>query len=307
VFQIAFLGTFLTLGVLVRDFTIAWHQVALTFAGTLATQAFWLHRLRLHGVGYLSAVVTGFGLSILVRADNDWVHPLVACAAISAKFVLRVDGRHVFNPANLGAFLAAIVLPGAWVSPGQWGQDLLLAGWFLALGTIVTQRSRRLDAGWTFLAIYVGLVGLRVLALGQPAGVIAHQVQSGALLLFAFFMISDPPTTPRAPRARVLYACLVALAALAWQFGMNRPNGLVIALFVLSPLVLAIDRVFPGPAFRWRATADGDTGLRTAPAGPSVPRALAGSEPGSIPGPAASSAAVPDVRGPSDGLLANPR
>lgn len=250
--QILFLGSFLTIGVLVRDFSVQPIQIAATFGSALLTQAFWLRRLNRQQVGYLSAIVTGFGLSILVRADSVWVHPLVAALAISSKFVVRIDERHVFNPANLGAVMAAWVLPGAWLSPGQWGQDVLLAGWFIALGLIVTRRSLRLDIGPCFLGFWTAALTLRVLWLGQPWPVLAHQLDNGALLLFSFFMITDPLTTPARPSARVAYAALVAAAAFAWQYLLFKPNALVLALFVLSALVPFINRRWPGPQFRWR-------------------------------------------------------
>ncbi len=250
--QIVALGTFLSFGVLLRDFSVQWQQVALTFGAALATQAFWLRRLGLRQVGCLSAIVTGFGLSILVRADGLWAHPLIAMLAISSKFVVRVDGRHLFNPANLGAVLAAWIVPGAWLSPGQWGSDLAAGAWFLALGTLVTQRSRRIDAGWCFLAFFVALCALRVLVLGQPAQVVVHQAGSGALLLFGFFMISDPMTTPLATSARIGFAALVALAAFAWQYALFMPHALVTALFTLAPLVPWLNRRAPAAGFAWR-------------------------------------------------------
>jgi Na+-transporting NADH:ubiquinone oxidoreductase subunit NqrB len=250
--QILALGTFLTFGVLLRDFSIQWQQVGLTFGAALGTQAFWLRRLGLRRVGYLSAIVTAFGLSVLVRADSLWAHPLIAVLAISSKFVLRIDGRHFFNPANLGAVLAAWIVPGAWLSPGQWGSDLAAGVWFLALGTLVTQRSRRIDAGWCFLAFFVALSGLRVLVLGQPAQVLVHQAGSGALLLFGFFMISDPMTTPLAIPARIGFAALVALAAFGWQYALFMPHALVTALFALSPMVPWLNRRIPAAGFAWR-------------------------------------------------------
>lgn len=251
-FQVLFLGSFLAIGIVSRDFSLQFGQIVLTFAAVLVTQAFWLHRLGLQHAGYWSALVSCLGLSMLVRADNLWVHPLVGVLAMSSKFVVRADGRHVFNPANFGAVLAAYALPGAWVSPGQWGQQLLLAGWFIALGSIVTARSRRVDIGWCFLGFYLGLLSLRVLILGQNPQVIAHQLQNGALLLFAFFMISDPMTTPLNTRARIVYAFAVALLALIWQFVFHRPNGLILSLFVLSPLVAWVNRHLPGERFEWR-------------------------------------------------------
>ena len=55
--------------------------------------------------GYLSPIVSSLGICILVRADNLWVHPLVASLAMSSKFLIRAgppgSRSHVLNPANL--------------------------------------------------------------------------------------------------------------------------------------------------------------------------------------------------------------
>jgi Na+-transporting NADH:ubiquinone oxidoreductase subunit NqrB len=251
-FQILFLAALLTTGVLVRDFSVLPLQIALTFAAGIATQAFWLNRLGLQQKGFLSAIVTCCGLSLLLRSDMLWVHPLIAALAMSSKFVLRIRGKHVYNPANLGVIAAITLLPGTWVSPGQWGSDLALAVWFIALGSIVTGRARRLDIGWVFLGAYLGIVALRVLLLGQSWAVWWHQLGSGALLLFAFFMISDPMTIPNRTVPRVAYAVVVALGAAAWQYTLFKPNALIWALFLLTPAVPLLDRMFPGEQFAWR-------------------------------------------------------
>src|SRR5690349_11270649 len=99
-YQIAFLATLLTIGVLIRDFTLRPEQMVLTFVAGLTTQALFIRAFCLQKVGYLSAVITCFGLSILLRADTLWVHPLAAAIAIGSKFALRVNGKHVYNPAN---------------------------------------------------------------------------------------------------------------------------------------------------------------------------------------------------------------
>ena len=214
VFQILFLASLLSMGVLARDFTLRWEQMALTFAAGLMTQVYALHRIGMPNGSYLSAVVTCFGLSILLRADSLWVHPLIAVIAIGSKFVLRVNGKHLYNPANLGVMVALILLPGAWVSPGQWGHDLIAAAWFLMLGSVVTGHARRWDVSWMFLGCFLGMVALRMLVLGQNPWVFVHQLGNGALLLFAFFMISDPMTIPNDRRARLLYAAIVAAFAI---------------------------------------------------------------------------------------------
>jgi Na+-transporting NADH:ubiquinone oxidoreductase subunit NqrB len=251
-YQIAFLATLLTIGVLVRDFALDPRQMMLAFAAGIVTQRLWLRALCLEQRGVLSALITCFSLSLLLRSDTLWVHPLAAMLAISSKFMLRVNGKHIFNPGNFGVIAALVLLPGAWVSPGQWGNDVALAGWFVALGGLVTQLARRWDISWTFLAAWLGLVAARVVWLGQPWTIFAHQFANGGLLLFAFFMISDPMTIPNRRSARVGYAILVAAFAFAWQFGLFRTNALLWALFLVSPLVPLIDRRWPGPKFEWR-------------------------------------------------------
>ncbi|MEO8508988.1 MAG: RnfABCDGE type electron transport complex subunit D [Betaproteobacteria bacterium] len=254
-FQIAFLATLLTIGVLVRDFALLPQQMALAFVAGLLAQTLWIRALRIEHRGVLSALITCFGLSILLRADSLWVHPLAAALAISTKFVIRVNGKHLYNPANVGVILAISLFPGAWVSPGQWGQAVALAAWFVVLGGMVTHRARRSDIAWVFLGAYLGLIALRVMALGQPWTIFLHQFANGGLLLFAFFMISDPMTLPNHRSARVAYAIIVAIAAFLWHFALFKNNGLVWALFLCTPLVPLIDKRWPAERFEWRQRA----------------------------------------------------
>jgi enediyne biosynthesis protein E5 len=257
VYQIVFLAALLTTGVLLRDFSLQPLQMALAFGAGLATQAFWLKRLGLRQKGFLSAIVTCCGLSLLLRSDTLWAHPLVAALAMSSKFVLRVNGKHLYNPANFGVIVAVTLLPGTWVSPGQWGNDLALAVWLLMLGTIVTTRARRLDVSWVFLGAFLGLVALRALLLGQSWAIWWHQLGNSALLLFAFFMISDPMTIPNRRGPRIAYALIVAAGAIAWQYLLFRPNALIWSLFLLTPLVPLLDRWMPGARFEWKQPATG--------------------------------------------------
>jgi len=146
-------------------------------------------------------------------------------------------------------------VPGTWTSPGQWGQDLAGAGWLVALGTIVTRRARRSDISWAFLTFYLGALAARVAWLGQSPAVFLHQLGNGSLLLFAFFMISDPMTIPNHARGRIVHAALVAGLATIWQFGLYRQNGLLFALFLLAPAVPLWDRLWPAPKFTWQQDA----------------------------------------------------
>ncbi|MFZ6875022.1 RnfABCDGE type electron transport complex subunit D [Undibacterium sp. Di27W] len=266
-FQILFLSSFLLLGAVARDFALTLPQIAACFASGLSTQALWQWGLRLPGRrqwgAYLSAIISCFGICILVRSQNLWAHPLLACVAMSSKYLLRV-GRadcksHVFNPANLAAFAAWAWTSGTWLSPGQWGASSLTALWFVALGGLVTQRISRWDVSLSFLGSWAVLLAARLIWLDYAwdpgAAIWVQQMSNGATLLFAFFMISDPMTTPQHRAARMAYAFSVALAAFVWQFVLFRPHGLIVVLFYASCLVPAINYVFRRPRFEWQRTA----------------------------------------------------
>jgi len=209
--------------------------------------------------GYLSAIISCFGICILVRSENLWAHPLLACLAMSSKYLLRAGPAacrsHIFNPANLAAFVAWKWMGGAWLSPGQWGADSLTALWFIALGGLVTQRVARWDVSLGFLATWGALLAARLLwldyAWNPGAAMWMQQIGNGGTLLFAFFMISEPMTTPQHRLARICYVCGVALLAFIWQYVWFRPNGLIVILFLCSMVVPLINMLFAQVRFSW--------------------------------------------------------
>jgi Na+-translocating ferredoxin:NAD+ oxidoreductase RnfD subunit len=256
-FQILSLSILLAAGAYFRDFSICLSQVLLTFAAGLLMQTACWRLTPSKPRSLRSAVITCLSLSLLLRADNLFAHPIAAAAAISAKSLFRFRGKHLFNPATFGIIFAIVLLPGTWVSPGQWGQDVALAGWVVMLGMLVTNRARRGDISWTFLAFYLGAIALRVEYLGQRWAVWTHQLESGALLLFAFFMISDPMTGPSDRRGRIAHAALIAAIAYLWQVWLYHTNGLIWALFIAAVCVPIWDAIWPARKFEWAQNGGG--------------------------------------------------
>ena len=76
-------------------------------------------------------------------------------------------------------------------------------------------------------------------------------MQSGALLLFAFFMISDPRTTPDSRAGRMVFAALVAFGGWYVQFRLYHTNGLLWSLAACALLVPLLDWLLPGERHRW--------------------------------------------------------
>jgi Na+-translocating ferredoxin:NAD+ oxidoreductase RnfD subunit len=78
-----------------------------------------------------------------------------------------------------------------------------------------------------------------------------HRLHNGALLIFSFFMISDPKTTPDSRTGRILFAILVATGAWYVQFKLFRTNGLLWSLALFSLTVPIIDRLLPARRYTW--------------------------------------------------------
>jgi hypothetical protein len=262
-FQLVFLISLLIFGAMARNFSLTSLQVLLTFSSSVGTQAFWQFVLKLPNrknlQGYLSTFVTSCGISILVRSDVVWVHPILACLAITSKFLFRFgkgEARgHILNPANLAAFSAMMWMPHAWLSPGQWGQETLVAMWMVALGSAVCGRVKRWDVSITLLVIWLGLFAARLIWLGCTTNLAIdmwfHQALNGATIIFAFFMIYDPMTTPQHQAARIAFAICVAITAFVWQYGLYKPQGLIIALFIWSFTVPLWNWIFHYKRFNW--------------------------------------------------------
>jgi Na+-transporting NADH:ubiquinone oxidoreductase subunit NqrB len=250
-FQIAFLGSFLAVGVY-QGVVPTW-EPPLTIAAALLAQLALGRWKKLPAGHWMSGAITGLGLTILLRSDEPWLPPLVAALAIASKFVLRVRGKHVFNPANLGVAGAMLATTHAWCSPSQWGEDTVQLLWFVALGLAVVFRAMRSDISFAFLLAHVLLKTGRVLWLGQRVQVLFHQLSIASLIVFTFFMISDPKTTPDHRAGRVVYAGLVAVLAFVLQHHFWIMNSPIWALFALSPLVPLIDWLARSERYQWPA------------------------------------------------------
>ncbi len=244
-YQIAALTGLLAFGIWRLDFEISAVQMAVTLLTVLGMQCL---AMRLNGVGgfeWKSALISGLSLCLLLRTSSPWLATVGAGVAIGSKFVLRWRGKHVFNPTNFALVFLLLCANGcAWVSPGQWGSVAFFAFLFVCLGGLVVSRAGRADVALSFLAFYLGLLFARSVYLGEPLAIPLHRMQSGTLLLFAFFMISDPRTTPDSRTGRIIFALLVATGAWYVQFRLFRTNGLLWSL-ALS----ALTRAGAGPRF----------------------------------------------------------
>lgn len=254
-YQIAALTTLLVFNLGWLDFGARPLNSALAIAFALATQALCTWWFALPKFDPRSPLITGLSLSLLLRAEDPWLHALAAVIAIGSKFVFRIDGKHIWNPAGFAIVVLLFTAPGVWISPGQWGSAVWFAALLCFFAILVLSAARRADVAIFFLGSHAALLLARAWWLGDPLAIPIHQLQSGSLLIFAFFMISDPRTTPDSRLGRFIFALSVALLAHYMTFFMQVRPALYVALIALSPLILLIDKILPAQRFQWNRPA----------------------------------------------------
>ncbi|MGZ8423130.1 MAG: RnfABCDGE type electron transport complex subunit D [Nitrospira sp.] len=249
-YQIATLSTLLLYGLMWLNFDVSLLQASLTIGAALLTQYAGTRLSQLPSFDPRSPLISALSLCLLLRTNDPAVAALASVIAIGSKFLIRWKDKHLFNPTNLA--LAVMLASGlGWISAGQWGQVAWFGFLIACLGSLVVTHAARADVTLTFLTCYVGLLVARALWLGDPLTITFHQIESGTLLIFAFFMISDPKTTPDSRIGRIAYALFVALLALYVQFALFRPNGLLWELILSTPLVPLIDYLLPDLRYVW--------------------------------------------------------
>ena len=251
-YQILFLALFLVLGVWTRDFTIRGNSMMAVTLACLVTQ-FVADRLWAGPNASLrSAWITALSLCLLLQANSVSTMILVGVAAILSKFVVRFRRKHFFNPSNLGIILALLFTRDAWVTPGQWGEEAWYAFLFVGAGAMVVRKVGRWETTGAFLGFYALLEAARNAWLGWTWDVFLHRMMSGSLLLFSFFMITDPRVIPDLRRARVLWSALVAALAFILRNYYFIPTAVFWSLFALSPLTILFDLLWPAKRFEWQ-------------------------------------------------------
>src|SRR3954470_1625910 len=190
-----------------------------------------------------SALLTGNGVAFILRVPGTqhgdwwslrgwWIFVGTAAVALLSKYLIRWRGEHVFNPSNIGLVLCFLILGRGranpldfWWGPMSWWLAVALAV-IVTGGFAILRRLGLLRVALGFWASFAAGIGLVALAghamvarwhLGPVEGF--HfwwvLVTSPEVLVFLFFMITDPKTAPRSPRSRLAYALTLGLLASA--------------------------------------------------------------------------------------------
>ncbi len=182
-----------------------------------------------------SSYISGISVGIIIRSPAVWPYALCSMISITSKHVIRVRGRHLWNPSNFGIgamlFLAYDTVAGLSI---QWGNNLwpMLVIWIL--GSLIIWRLGRLHITLTYVVSFVVLALLRSWVTGHPWQAEVAPITGPMYQLFVFFMITDPKTTVQPRWAQSVVAFAVALVEMILRLN-EVVHAPYYALFLIGP------------------------------------------------------------------------
>jgi enediyne biosynthesis protein E5 len=221
----------------------------------------------------LSAHITGLAVSMLLfAAEQLWAVAFGASLAVASKYVIRMPvglsgaSRHFLNPSNFGIAMTLILFPTVGIAPPyQFAENISGAiDWLLPLlivgtGTMINGKfTQRLPLIGAWLAGFAAQAAIRAIAFDTPLAAGLAPMTGFAFVLFTFYMVTDPATTPESPQNQRLYGAAVALV-----YGLLMVTNVVFGLFFALVLVSAVRGGYltlMNWRERWVASRPGPTG-----------------------------------------------
>jgi hypothetical protein len=188
-----------------------------------------------------SSYISGISIGMLIRSPEFWPYALCAAISITSKYVLRMDGRHLWNPSNFGVSAVLFLAPQT-VSllSIQWGNNIwpMLVIW--VLGFVIVWRVGRLHVSATYVAAFVAFAFLRSAITGNPWQATLAPITGPMYQLFIFFMVTDPKVSVGPKWAQVVVVIAVAFVEM-----LLRLNEVIYAPFyslcLVGPAALLIE------------------------------------------------------------------
>lgn len=150
-----------------------------------------------------SAIISGLILALILKPGVNWYVLISAVIiAIGSKYIIRIKGKHIFNPANFGLLFCMFVFRTYLV---WWGAGI---SWLvLVLGCIIAYRFKRFHLILSFLITQSVLLGIYFALTGAP--VLRAVLMSNPF--FAFVMLVEPKTSPANRKGRIIYGVLTGI------------------------------------------------------------------------------------------------
>ena len=188
-----------------------------------------------------SAYISGISVGILVRSPLLWPFALGALISIASKYVLRLHGRHLWNPSNFGVCALLFLAPATVTLLSiQWGNNLWPMVVIWALGSIIVWRVGRLHISASYVAAFLFFSSVRSAVTGTPWLASVAPITGPMYQLLIFFMVTDPKTTVRPRWAQVVVVVVVAFVEMLLRLA-EVVYAPFYALFLVGPSALLIE------------------------------------------------------------------
>ncbi len=231
----------LVVGQITFGFLESWGRTMLAIATAIAIELV-LGKLFTGKIPHLaSAYISGISIGMLVRSPEIWPYALCSAISISSKYLIRVDGRHLWNPSNLG-IVAMLVLAADTVASlsVQWGNTLLPMVTVWLFGAVIINALGRFHITLTYVVSFIAFAAVRAAVTGHPFLAEAAPITGPMYQLYIFFMITDPKTTVRTKRGQMLTVVVVAAVEAALRL-MQFVHAPYYALFIVGPIANLIE------------------------------------------------------------------
>ena len=222
-------------------FLESWSRTFLAIATAILVELVIVRALYGRWPHLASAYVSGISVGILVRSPAFWPYALCSAISITSKYVLRVEGRHIWNPTNFGV-VAMLVLASDTVASlsVQWGNNLLPMVVVWIFGAVILRMVDRLHITLTYVASFLFFAVVRAAVTGHPFVSEIAPITGPMYQLFIFFMITDPKTTVKPRWAQCMVAVLVAGMEMILRLAENI-HAPYYALTIVGPIAVAIE------------------------------------------------------------------
>jgi len=188
-----------------------------------------------------SAYISGISAGILVRSNLLWPYFLTSLISITSKYVLRVKGRHLWNPTNFGVSAAAFLAPATiTVLSIQWGNVVAPMAIIWILGSIIVWRVGRAHISATYVASFLLFSFVSSSITGLPWLATVAPITGPMYQLFIFFMVTDPKTTVRSKAGQCVVVFLIAFVEMVLRLNeiLYAP---FYALFIVGPIAMLVE------------------------------------------------------------------
>ena len=262
-FQIVFLSLFLLYGIWLLDWDTNLIAYATIFGSCLISQFIGIKTFKIPTHSIKSAIITAIGLCLLLKANSYATYALAGVLSIMSKFVLRVDGKHVFNPSLFGIIVCLLITNDAWISPGQWGNDFTMVAFISGAALMVLFKVGRIDTSLMFLgALMLMEFSRTVVYQGWELDVFFYKFTNGTILLFAFFMITDPVTTPKSFKGRLIWGAAIGILTFVLSNWFQNYTAPIWALLIITPFSILLNYIYKGNSFSWLPSASNHKPLK---------------------------------------------